>query len=176
MVSEERGTISIANDGRLRPVGRPRALAIELRRHARPRPRGAERGLAPAAFPRRAPRRRDRAGLWVVQVPGSVVTEVEVEAPVVVEKLPGEFRLETIEPEVVTVRLTGRRRDLVLARNGAVEVRVDALLVRLGRRTFPLTPELVDRPEGLEVTSIRPDRVKISIGSAGASAAPPADG
>jgi uncharacterized protein (TIGR00159 family) len=175
VVSEERGTISIANGGRLRPVGRPRALAIELRRHARPAREAASAGWL-------QPRFRDAllavgiaAGLWVVQVPGSVVTEVEVEAPVVVEKLPGEFRLETIDPEVVTVRLTGRRRDLVLASNGAVEVRVDALLVRLGRRTFPLTPELVDRPEGLEVTSIRPDRVKISIGSAEA-AQPSADG
>jgi hypothetical protein len=94
----------------------------------------------------------------------------------VVEKLPEEFRLETIDPQVVTVRLTGRRRDLMLARNGSVEVRVDALLSRLGRRTFPLTPELVEHPEGLEVTSIRPDRVKISIGSAEPSSTPPADG
>jgi uncharacterized protein (TIGR00159 family) len=175
VVSEERGTISIASGGRLRPIGRPRALAIELRRHARPPREAASAGWL-------QPRFRDAllavgiaAGLWVVQVPGSVVTEVEVKAHVVVEKLPDEFRLETIDPEVVTVRLTGRRRDLVLASNGEVEVRVDALLVRLGRRTFPLTPDLVERPEGLEVTSIEPDRVKISIGSA-ESAEPPADG
>ena len=62
------------------------------------------------------------------------------------------------------IRLTGRRRDLVLARNGAVEVRVDALLARHGRRTFQITPDLVALPAGLEVTSIHPDRVKISIG------------
>ena len=102
----------------------------------------------------------------MVQVPGSVVTEVDVEAPVVVEKLPAGLRLEGIEPEGVRVRLAGRRRDLVLARSGSVEVRVDALLARNGRRTFRLTPELVDHPEGLEVTSIRPDRVKISFGAA----------
>ena len=174
VVSEERGTISVANAGRLREIGRPRALAIELRKHARPAREAASSGWL-------QPRFRDAllaigiaAGLWVVQVPGSVVTEVEVEAPVVVDKLPEEFRLETIDPAVVTVRLTGRRRDLVLARNGSVEVRVDALLARLGRRTFPLTPELVEHPEGLEVTSIRPDRVKISIGAAPAE--PPADG
>ncbi len=175
VVSEERGTISVASGGRLRPIARPRALAIELRRHARPAREAASAGWL-------QPRFRDAllavgiaAGLWVVQVPGSVVTEVEVKAPVVVEKLPDEFRLETIDPEIVTVRLTGRRRDLVLASNGEVEVRVDALLARLGRRTFPLTPDLVERPEGLEVTSIEPDRVKISIGSA-ERAAPPADG
>jgi uncharacterized protein (TIGR00159 family) len=176
VVSEERGTISIASSGRLRQVGRPRALAIELRKHARPRREVPTSGWL-------QPRFRDAllavgiaAGLWVVQVPGSVVTEVEVQAPVVVEKLPEEFRLETIDPQIVTVRLTGRRRDLVLARNGSVEVRVDALLSRLGRRTFPLTPELVEHPEGLEVTSIRPDRVKISIGSAEGATPPPADG
>jgi uncharacterized protein (TIGR00159 family) len=176
VVSEERGTISIASGGRLRQIGRPRALAIELRKHARP-------AREPQAAGWLQPRFRDAllavgiaAGLWVVQVPGSVVTEVEVEAPVVVEKLPEEFRLETVEPGIVTVRLAGRRRDLVLARRGAVEVRVDALLSRLGRRTFPLTPELVEHPEGLEVTSIRPDRVKISIGTAEPPAPPPSGG
>ncbi len=166
VVSEERGTISIASGGRLREVGRPRALAIELRRHRRPPREPQGRGWL-------QPRFRDAllavgiaAGLWVVQVPGSVVTEAEVEAPVIVEKLPEEFRLEAIEPKTVTVRLTGRRRDLVLARQGQVEVRVDALLARLGRRSFSVSPELVAHPDGLEVTSVQPSRVKISIGSA----------
>jgi len=176
VVSEERGTISLAAGGRLRPIGRPRALAIELRRHQRPAREAPSTGWL-------QPRFRDAllavgiaAGLWVVQVPGSVVTEVEVQAPVVVEKLPEEFRLDGIDPASVRVRLAGRRRDLVLARNGAVEVRVDALLVRLGRRTFQLTPEAVARPEGLEVVDIQPDRVKVSIGSAEGAPEQPADG
>ena len=113
-----------------------------------------------------------------MQVPGSVVTEAEVEAPVVVEKLPAGLRLDGIEPDRVRIRLAGRRRDLVLARNGTVEVRVDALLARNGRRTFHITPDLVAHPDGLEVTSIHPDRVKISIGPATAPEAPvpPKDG
>ena len=179
VVSEERGSISLAVGGKLRPIERPRALAIELRKHQRPiaEQRGRSGWLQP--------RFRDAllaigiaAGLWVVQVPGSVMTEVEVEAPVVVQKLPAELRLEGIEPDRVVVRLAGRRRDLVLARNGTVEVRVDALLARNGRRTFQITADLVARPEGLEVTSIRPDRVKISIGRADAAEppAPPKDG
>ena len=174
VVSEERGTISIASGGTLRGVERPRALAIELRKHQRPPP---EQKSAKGWL---QPRFRDAllaigiaAGLWVVQVPGSVVTEVEVEAPVLVEKLPAELRLEGIEPDRVIIRLAGRRRDLVLARNGTVEVRVDALLARLGRRTFQITPALVEHPEGLEVTSIRPDRVKISIVEAESPEAPP---
>jgi uncharacterized protein (TIGR00159 family) len=176
VVSEERGTISLASGGRLRPIGRPRALAIELRRHQRPAHEAPSSGWL-------QPRFRDAllalgiaAGLWVVQVPGSVVTEVVVDAPVVVEKLPEEFRLDSIDPASVRVRLAGRRRDLVLARNGSVEVRVDALLVRRGRRTFQLTPEAVAHPEGLEVVDILPDRVKISIESAAAASEEPADG
>jgi uncharacterized protein (TIGR00159 family) len=175
VVSEERGTITLASGGKLRPIEQPRALALELRRHQRP---AAEEKSGAGWL---QPRFRDAllamgiaAGLWVVQVPGSVVTEVDVEAPVVVEKLPDEFRLEEVEPKSVRVRLAGRRRDLVLARNGTVEVRVDALLARLGRRTFPITPESVAHPEGLEVLSVRPDRVKLSIVSAEPAAEPPA--
>jgi uncharacterized protein (TIGR00159 family) len=178
IVSEERGSISLALGGKLRPVERPRALAIELRKHQRP---VAEQKSRSGWL---QPRFRDAllaigiaAGLWVVQVPGSVVTEAEVEAPVVVEKLPAGLRLDGIEPERVRIRLAGRRRDLVLARNGTVEVRVDALLARNGRRTFHITPDLVAHPDGLEVTSIHPDRVKISIGPAVPDApAPPKDG
>jgi hypothetical protein len=92
-----------------------------------------------------------------------------------VEKLPEEFRLEGIEPETVTVRLTGRRRDLVLARPGRIEVRVDALRARRGRRSFTVSPDLVAHPEGLEVTGVRPGRVKISIGNA-ETEAPAGDG
>jgi uncharacterized protein (TIGR00159 family) len=178
VVSEERGTIQVAAGGKLRPIERPRALALELRRHLRPVAERPARGWL-------QPRFRDAllavgiaAGLWVVQVPGSVVTEVEVDVPVVVDKLPAELRLEGIEPERVRIRLSGRRRDLVLARNGAVEVRVDALLARLGRRTFQITPALVARPDGLDVTSIQPDRVRISIGKAAGAEEPPppADG
>ena len=179
IVSEERGSISLAVGGKLRPIERPRALAIELRKHQRP---VAEQKSRSGWL---QPRFRDAllaigiaAGLWVVQVPGSVMTEVEVEAPVVVEKLPAELRLEGIEPERVRIRLAGRRRDLVLARNGSVEVRVDALLARNGRRTFQITADLVAHPEGLEVTNIQPDRVKISIGRAADAVepAPPTDG
>src|SRR5215468_12256439 len=36
VVSEERGSISLAVGGKLRPIERPRALAIELRKHQRP--------------------------------------------------------------------------------------------------------------------------------------------
>jgi len=181
VVSEERGSISLAVGGKLRPVERPRALAIELRKHQRPvTEQKSARGWL-------QPRFRDAllaigiaAGLWVVQVPGSVVTEVEVDAPVVVEKLPKELRLEGVEPDRIRIRLAGRRRDLVLARNGSVEVRIDAVLARNGRRTFQITPELIEHPEGLDVTSIRPDRVKLTIvpaeGAAPEAPPPPADG
>ena len=179
VVSEERGTVSVARDGVLRVLARPQDLAHRAAQAPAPRSdQKSARGWL-------QPRFRDAllavgiaAGLWVVQVPGSVVTEFEVDAPVVVEKLPAELRLEGIEPEHVRIRLSGRRRDLVLARNGTVEVRVDALLARLGRRTFQITAALVEHPEGLEVTSIRPDRVKISIGKAeGAEEpTPPSDG
>jgi hypothetical protein len=61
------------------------------------------------------------------------------------------------------VTLSGRRRDLYFLGPDAVKVRVDALLVELGRRSFSLTPANVRHPETVEVRAIEPDSVKISL-------------
>ncbi|HVH16659.1 MAG TPA: hypothetical protein VNF72_00035, partial [Myxococcota bacterium] len=67
-----------------------------------------------------------------------------------------------VEPEEVKVTLAGRRRDLLLAR-GAVEARIDALLVKLGRRSFEISPDEVSRPAGVEVVEIVPARVRLTV-------------
>jgi hypothetical protein len=44
-----------------------------------------------------------------------------------------------------------------------VVVRVDAYLARLGRRTFTLDEDSVRHPELLEVVSIEPEKIKLSL-------------
>lgn len=168
IVSEERGTVSIAQAGRLRTLQQPQDVSLELR--------GFLRGLAPEENEARSRMyrflHRWREGLvalpvagllWLLAVPGSTVIELDREVPVSVGGLPPAYELDTVEPAQVRVKLRGRRRDLLLLGPTALDVRVDAVLVDLGRRSFAVTSDNVRHPEGLEVRSIEPDRVRISI-------------
>ncbi len=173
VVSEERGTVSLARDGALRVLARPQDLAHELI---------AVRGEREAEA--RLPWWRDRAGvdavlaaagalaLWLVFVPGSALTEVTVPAAVKVSNLPDELELESVDPPEVQVRLRGLRRNLVLSEPDQVSVRVDAYLARFGRRTFALGDDSVRRPDTLDVVAVHPDRVKVSVRPAGAGSPP----
>ena len=101
--------------------------------------------------------------LWLLAVPGSTVIAIEREAAVLVQGVPASYQLEQVDPASVGVTISGRRRDLFFLGPDAVEVRVDALMVELGRRTFALTPANVRHPEAVEVRAIEPDSVRISL-------------
>ncbi len=167
VVSEERGTVSVAVEGQLRTLRRPEDLTPELRRF-----------LAEPAAEARGPARRRRLravwrdaavaigialGLWVVFVPGSTIGQATFEAPVEVDNMPEGWTIDTVEPGEVAVTLSGPRRSLYLASRGELAVQVDALLVQLGRRTFSIGPDSVRHPEGLSVVQIDPQAVKISV-------------
>jgi hypothetical protein len=167
-VSEERGVTSIAADGVLRGLYRPEELGIEIHRfieRVSPRSRPARARLF--ALLRRWPEAVGAlaaAGLmWLLVVPGSGVVRAVRTVPVVVENLPAGFALAGVEPGEVEVTVSGPRRSLVLGEANAIEVRVDALLVQLGRRTFQVTPDLVAHPEGFQVHEVKPGRVRLSV-------------
>lgn len=162
VVSEERGSVSVARNGRLVQLARPEDLFAELADLREPEP-GARAPWRDALAWREAGVALAIAlALWLVFVPGSREIEVSLPARVVVERLPSEYRLDKVAPEEVKVTLAGRRRDLLLAR-GAVEARIDALLVKLGRRSFEISPDEVSRPAGVEVVEIVPSRVRLTV-------------
>ena len=167
-VSEERGVTSIASEGMLRSLYRPEELGIEIHRfieRVTPARRPARARLS--ALLRRWPGAIGAlagAGLlWLLVVPGSGVVRAIRSVPVVVENLPEGFALKGVEPGEVEVTVSGPRRALVLGEANAIEVRVDALLVQLGRRTFQVTPDLVTHPEGFQVHEVNPKSVRLSV-------------
>jgi hypothetical protein len=51
----------------------------------------------------------------------------------------------------------------VLADLNETAVRVDALLVQLGRRTFTVGPSDVQHPVGLRVLDVSPSQIRLSV-------------
>lgn len=160
VVSEERGTVSLARDGAIRVLRRPEDLASELATPAEDTKRSS--WLRGAAARDAALATLAAAALWMVFVPGSDLTDQTVRAEVRLANLPPELELESIEPNAVDVTLRGLRRDMVLA-DREVSVHIDAYLARLGRRTFQIDEDTVRVPEVLDVVEVSPDRVVISL-------------
>jgi uncharacterized protein (TIGR00159 family) len=173
-VSEERGEVSVARAGVLTRLAGARELTAVLTAF--------QDEVTPDPGQQRSPWqllvRQWRPALlavslslllWGLLGPGSTVVEVERSATVVLSNLPAEFTLESITPEQVAVVLRGTQRRVMLAPVEPLQVRVDAVLAQLGRRTFQLDPDQVDTPRGTEVVSVRPTSVKLSLrtGSAG---------
>jgi uncharacterized protein (TIGR00159 family) len=173
-VSEERGVTSIATEGVLRGLYRPEELGIEIHRfveRVKPAKRPARAWLSALLrhWPGAVGAFAAAALLWLLVVPGSGVVRAVRSVPVVVENLPEGFVLEDVEPGEVEVTLSGPRRALVLGDLDVIEVRVDALLVQLGRRTFQVTPDLVTHPGGLQVHEVNPKQIRLSVAKDGGS-------
>jgi hypothetical protein len=186
VVSEERGTVSIARDGRLRTLPGPELLAREIRRFLADRwPKPTDRRSRIGDLARRWPEALlatgASAGLWLLLVPGATVGEFQRRVPVEIENLPPGYVIESVEPTEVEVVFQGRRRDVYLALQQAkLALQVDALLVQLGRRTFDVGPEHVKHPEGVTPLRVTPARIKLNVvqdtatGASGARSEPKA--
>lgn len=168
VVSEERGTISVARDGRLRVLPKAEALSTELIDFLDE----LSPSVSPATRPwtRLAGRWREAlaavgtaALLWLLLVAGSGLGEMSAEVPVRALNLPPGYSVEAIEPSEVEVVLSGPRRKLLLGEPEGLAFEIDALLVQLGRRTFRLEPEQLTLPPDLEVLSIEPRQVRLSV-------------
>ena len=176
VVSEERGTVSLAQDGRLRTLRGTEGLTDALRRHLAAiapvkSPRSRWKGIV-ERWPEALASLAIAAGLWLVRVPGSELIEVRRTAPIRIENLPEGFELQGIEPTEVEVTLSGTRWDLFRSRAQPISVRIDAVLVSLGRRTFRLGPGQVDRPPGIDALDISPPNVRLDVRSSAEAAAP----
>jgi uncharacterized protein (TIGR00159 family) len=168
VVSEERGAVSIAENGRLREVSSPEALGrlldhfykdrhpLARRQHPIARALTANVGAKGAAV-------AVATLLWVLAVPGSRQAESEIRVPVRVKDLPAALTLESIEPAEVVARFRGSQRDLFFLGGSDVRVEIDASLASLGRRTFALAPENVFHPEGMTLLEISSDKIQLSL-------------
>lgn len=162
VVSEERGSVSVARDGVLHRLGRPEDLAAELRLAFGSEPEKrhwwlGEMGLDAAIATVGA------LALWMAFIPGSDVVEFTRNVRVEVTNLPSDLEVESVDPPEVTVTLRGLRRNLALAKRDDLAIQVDAYLARLGRRTFTLSGSELNPSENVDIVDIVPEKVRLSL-------------
>jgi uncharacterized protein (TIGR00159 family) len=168
VVSEERGSVSVAQDGRLREAPNPDVLghlvdAFHKDRH----PLSRRRTPLLRWFADDAPAKLAAAGiacaLWLVLVPGSQTVETAVTIPVLVRALPPALELQGVEPAEVVATFEGTRRDAFFLSTADVRLEIDASLAELGRRTFELSARNLSYPDGLELQGLDPEKVQIDV-------------
>ena len=163
VVSEERGTIGIAARGQLEVLGDPGDLLDRIQDHLQHT--GTEVKV------RRAGRRLVEGllsfalalGAWLVFVPGATFEETVLQVPIAVEHMPEGYMLEDVKPPAVEIAVVGSRRAMFWASNADFQVVIDAKLVEWGRRTFEVSAQSVRHTTGLQVKSVEPEKVRLTV-------------
>jgi len=175
-VSEERGEISVAEEGRLEVVTDVQVLRARIARAteaSEASPVGRRSWWSRPAAWRALVRRNWRqpvgvlalvSALWVVVVPGGRPVEVTVAVPVAVRALGEQWELESVDPTHVEVTFHGLRRAFYLFDGARLVVELDGSLVDVGRRTFSIGPDDVSfHPPDIRVQAVEPSAVRISV-------------
>lgn len=167
VVSEERGTVSVARNGFLGLLRDASEIARSLATQTETVP---ARRLPRTWARLRRVRWLELSGcfaavlvLWLLLVPGARPSLLTVNAEVAISNLPPDFELESVEPPRIDVTLSGPARAFYILDPKAVEVNVDAMLAELGRRTFQIESDDIRHPAGTRVESVQPARVRISL-------------
>lgn len=178
VVSEERGQIAFAHQGVLRRVNAPAELETAIR------------AFLHATFPQRGERRvvwsllRENwgekvaalglvIGLWYLFVPGSRPATIAYPVAVKIVNLPPDFALEKVEPAEVTAVFSGLRRAFYLFDPHRVDVTVDASMAKYGRRTFAIDESQIHHPADVDVDSVEPEEIRITVHPASGGTARP---
>jgi diadenylate cyclase len=178
VVSEERGTISVARNGVLRRLKDPGELAAEIQRFLREtRPSDGDR----PSFWRQLLREHWAekvaslvfvTALWMAAVPGSRPFERTFPVPVEITNLPPGLVLDEVKPSTIEVTLSGLRREFYLFASRFLRVTIDASMAGQDRRTFQVLGRDLRYPKSLTLEGIEPDEVKISYHRAAPMPAP----
>jgi len=171
VVSEERGTVSLAERGAIQPVP-PDAILATLRERLG-REISGERGESGPRWRRAGPWLDVAVGaalaglLWAFVAPGVSRAERTLTLPVEVMNLPDGFELTEARPAEVEVTLNGPRMRLWSLQPEDGRVLIDAGRVLEGRRGFRVKPSAVHLPRNIEVVAIHDPRVRLRVRRSG---------
>jgi diadenylate cyclase len=168
VVSEERGTISFARDGKLREVENLQQLGAVIDSFLRTKFPSTQQSNISLQFFRenwiaKAISLSLAIGFWYIFVPGSKTVQVSYRIPVSVENLPADLRVEDIEPPMVSATFSGPRRAFYLFDARKIRVAIDVSMADLGRRTFNISEQNIRYPKELTLTEVSPSTLRLSV-------------
>ncbi len=167
LVSEERGTVALARQGKLTPFRDPLRLSQELER------------TIPEEFDEtsrlnhiwyfltyrlgaKALALGVALGLWMA-VAGQQSAEMALTVPIEYQRIAAGVELRGEIPAEVTIRLRGSQLALAALRASPVRLRVSLEHVRDGLNYIALTAHHLDLPPGVELTDMRPAFLAIEV-------------
>lgn len=168
VVSEERGTISVARDGRLREVSNLQQLGSWLQDFLQQKYPSRDRwkisvGLARENWVEKAVSLCLTLVLWYAFVPGSKISKETYKIPITLENLPSSLVLDKIQPPEVKATFVGPRRAFYLSDHRKLKVTVDTSTAASGQRKFHISQQNVQYPKGLTIEELSPTTVTISV-------------
>jgi uncharacterized protein (TIGR00159 family) len=168
VVSEERGMVSVARDGRLRPVGNLQAIASIIDGFLREKfptqeSKSISLDLLRKNWLAKAASLSLAFGFWYVFVPGAKTIQVSYQIPISVENLPASLQVESIQPAEVSATFNGPRRSFYLFDRKKIKVTVDATMAEMGRRTFTISEQNLRYPKELTLEDLSPSSIRLSV-------------
>ena len=166
IVSEERGSISLAENSRLTTVAAGAPLAGRLRRFRAAAAAGGE--LSPAVAWRRglgmgAASLLLAVGCWLlVAYRVETVQRVFHHVPVEYRALPKNWSVVEMEPANVRVTVTGSQRAFDTFDPGQMVISLDLAEIREGSQTIPISSEMLKLPSGLSVRQADTQQVTLT--------------
>ena len=167
LVSEERGTVALAQQGKFRLFSDPLSLSHELERTAPERLDEAshltrlQRWLT-YRLSAKALALTVAIGLWTA-VAGQQSTEMALTVPIEYQRIASGVELRGEIPAEVGVRLRGSQLALAALRASSVRLHVSLDRVRDGLNYIALTAHHLDLPPGVELTDLRPAFLAIEV-------------
>lgn len=167
-VSEERGKISVARDGRLRETDNLQELGVSIQDFMQQKyPSTPSKKISIQLFRENWVAKLVALslaiGFWYVFVPGSKTVEVTYNIPVQLENLSPDLQLEQLQPPQITATFVGPRRAFYLFDSTKLKVTVDVSMAEIGRRTFRISEQNVRYPKDITLQDLNPSVLKISV-------------
>jgi diadenylate cyclase len=167
VVSEERGTLSVARKGEITTVADSAALVAVLQsffHEVTPPHTGSPwRDFFGRNYREKVVAFAVSVLLWTLLVYRSQTIYRTFDVPVTFNLLPAPLVITTCEPPSVNVTLDGQRKDFGFLKASDVKLAFDLLDAKPGRRTLPITVRDLSFPKALELEDIEPRQVLIQI-------------